>query len=120
MLSKRSLKNLANVHPLLVILAHELEKRMRIVVIQGHRGKDLQDKYFEEGTSKLKFPKSKHNALPSEAIDVCPRPIDWSHIEGFKQMGAFAKEIAAELGISIRWGGDWDKFKDYVHIELKE
>ena len=78
--------------------------------------------------SKLQFPKSKHNSLPSKAVDVVPYPINWSDIDRFKDFGKFVIKKAAELGISIRWGGDWDgdgsssdeTFLDFPHFEIKE
>ncbi len=28
------------------------------------------------------------------------------------------KEIGQKLGIPVKWGGDWDKFKDFPHFEI--
>ena len=64
------------------------------------------------------WPNGKHNKKPSLAVDVVPYPVDWSDIERFIRFGWFVKGLAIGLGIKIRWGGDWKRFKDYPHFEL--
>ena len=96
-------------------------------VLEGHRGKELQDKYFDEGKSKVKFPKGKHNANPSNAVDVVPYPVDWKDTDRMYYFAGFVKGVAAFMGIPIRWGGDWNDdtqvkdtgFKDLPHFELR-
>ncbi|HXG72575.1 MAG TPA: hypothetical protein VNJ04_18380, partial [Gemmatimonadaceae bacterium] len=48
------------------------------VVVEGHRGKEAQNKAFAKGLSKLPWPKGNHNTNPSTAADCAPFPIDWS------------------------------------------
>lgn len=80
------------------------------------------------GFSKVRFPNSRHNVNPSLAVDVAPWPIDWMDTERFIYFGGYVKGIAAQLGIPIRWGGDWDGdfelkdnlFNDYGHFEIQE
>ncbi len=94
-------------------------------VIQGHRGKDEQDEYFRTGKSRVEWPDSKHNALPSLAVDAAPYPIDWNNRERFVAFGSYVRGYARALGYRIRWGGDWDMdhelrdqtFMDLVHFE---
>ena len=96
-------------------------------VLEGHRNMYWQDKYFNEGKSKVKFPKGKHNANPSNAVDVVPYPVDWKDTDRMYYFAGFVKGIAAVMGIPIRWGGDWDddtevkdtNFKDLPHFELR-
>jgi peptidoglycan L-alanyl-D-glutamate endopeptidase CwlK len=96
-------------------------------VLEGHRNMYWQDKYFNEGKSKLKFPKGKHNADPSNAVDVVPYPIDWKDTDRMYYFAGFVKGVAAVMGIPIRWGGDWNNdtqvkdtgFKDLPHFELR-
>ena len=96
-------------------------------VLEGHRNMYWQDKYFEEGKSKVKFPKGKHNANPSNAVDVVPYPVDWEDTDRMYYFAGFVKGIAAVMGIPIRWGGDWNdntevkdtNFKDLPHFELR-
>ncbi len=116
--SAQSLARLGTCHPSLQLLACEILKEMDIAVVYGYRGEAEQNAAYAAGTSKLQFPRSKHNASPSNAVDLAPYPIDWNDIARFEQMGRIAKEKAAMLGIAIKWGGDWMAFKDYPHIEL--
>lgn len=90
-----------------------------LVVICGHRGKAEQDAAVAAGNSKTPWPTSKHNSLPSLAVDLAPSsPIKWGDIEAFKKLGEDVKKQAAALGIHIRWGGDFKTFKDYPHFEI--
>jgi len=81
---------------------------------------------FHKGLSKLEWPNSKHNSLPSRAIDVAPYPIDWKDIARFTQLIGAYKGVALMLGYRIRCGCDWDQdgdirdqtFMDYPHIEI--
>jgi len=81
----------------------------------GHRTKEKQEEAFNSKHSKVHFPKSKHNSLPSKAVDVAPYPIDWNDLERFYNFGGYVRGIAESLGIKIRWGGDWNE-----NLELKD
>jgi peptidoglycan L-alanyl-D-glutamate endopeptidase CwlK len=97
-----------------------------IKIISGFRGEIVQNRLYAEGKSKKMYPGSKHNHYPSLAVDWAPYPIDWHDTERFVFAAGRIFQIADELGIKIRWGGDWDsdghqadeKFRDYGHIEL--
>lgn len=112
-------------------------------VIEGHRNKQKQHAAFLAGKSKLDWPNGNHNSLPSKAADVSPYPMDWggSLIENgslnrkhlfallrFYHFAGFVQGAAEQLGIPLRWGGDWDSdrdltdqiFNDLVHFELLE
>jgi peptidoglycan LD-endopeptidase CwlK len=114
---KKSIERLAECHLDLQEIAHELIKEMNVTVLCGHRGEEEQTQAFINGKSKLRWPNSKHNKKPSEAIDLAPFPIDWKDIKGFIDMCSRIERIANELGIHIRLGRDFS-FKDYPHIEL--
>ena len=58
-------------------LFNEVIKYFDCTLIQGHRGEEEQNKYFDEGKSKVRYPNGRHNARPSNAVDVVPYPIDW-------------------------------------------
>lgn len=111
--SKRSLDNLAQCHPDLQKIAHELIKEMDVVVICGHRGQKAQNEAFAKGTSKLRWPNSKHNKTPSLAFDACPYPIKWEERAKFLEMRERMRAIAKRLGIKVRFIS-WD----LPHIEL--
>lgn len=112
----------------LIELFNKVVKEFDCTVIEGHRGKDAQNKAYNKGNSKLKFPHGKHNKSPSVAVDVAPYPIDWKDRDRFHYFGGYVLGIAKSLGLNIRWGGDWDqdtqtkdnKFDDLVHFEIKE
>ena len=125
---RRSKKNLKTCDEDLVFLFGEVVKYFDCSVIEGHRGKKLQNMYFKEGKSKLKFPDGNHNKKPSKAVDVVPYPIDFKDRERMTYFAGFVKGMAAALGIPIRWGGDWNSdtqvkdnnFDDLPHFELRE
>jgi|TARA_R100001530_G_C4283855_1_gene146290 peptidoglycan L-alanyl-D-glutamate endopeptidase CwlK len=124
----RSKKRLATCDDRLQDLFKEVVKHFDCSVIQGHRGKADQNKAFDEGRSKLRYPDGNHNASPSKAVDVAPYPIDWSDRDRFHYFGGFVLGIASQMGLKIRWGGDWDrdtqvkdnKFDDLPHFEIRE
>ncbi len=74
----------------------------------------------------MEYPHGKHNRKPSEAIDAAPYPIDWDDLNRFYYFAGYVKGIANEMGIKIRWGGDWDgdtilddqTFMDLPHFEI--
>ena len=107
-------------------LFQEVVKFFDCSILEGHRGEETQNKYFDEGKSQVKWPDGKHNSSPSTALDAAPYPIDWDDTDRFYYFAGFVKGVAFNIGIPIRWGGDWDddtdvketKFKDLVHFEL--
>jgi len=126
-----SKENLATVDERLVAVANLALQVLDHSVIQGHRGEEEQNRYFDKGTSKLRFPLGRHNSLPSLAIDIQPYPYPSSQTslrEALSRLAGVYQGIAAQSGINIRWGGDWDmdtqtkdnKFDDLVHFELKK
>lgn len=93
--SKRSLDNLATCHPILQELAHEAIKGFDFTVIEGHRDKAGQMQAFASKTSKLKWPRSKHNQWPSQAFDAIPYPFPgW---KGTQSQAAFEAQAEAIL-----------------------
>ena len=106
---------------------------MDFTIVQGVRSQAEQDKYYELGTSKVKWPNSKHNVRDegelAKAVDIAPfvnGKISWK-IEHCLVLAGLVLGAAAELGVDIRWGGNWDmdgevvtdqSFDDLVHFEL--
>ena len=123
--SLRSKERLATCHTDIRKVCNELIKYIDFSVICGHRGKADQNKSFTEGKSKLEWPKSAHNSVPSMAVDIVPYPCDWNDIGAFKKLhGAFtvvAQQLfdEGEIGSKFEWGGNWKKLKDYPHYEIK-
>lgn len=114
-LSLRSDQRLSTCHPDLQRLVRAAVEEIDLAVICGHRDQLDQDTAFKNGNSRLKWPLSKHNTSPSDAVDVVPYPVDWNNIQRFKDLAKVMYRKAEELGIKIEWGGDWVKFKDYPH-----
>jgi len=115
--SKRSKENLSQCDIRLQKIFNEVILITDCAVICGHRGEEEQNKAYNEGKSKLKYPQSKHNKIPSQAVDVVPFPIDWSNIERFKELASKVKQIAEDLDIKIECGCDW-KWKDFPHFQV--
>ncbi len=121
-----SAKKLASAHPDLQKVFNEVIKHWDCSILEGHRGEADQNEYFKTGKSKLKWPSSKHNSLPSKAVDAMPSPISWEDREGICYFAGFVLGIASSMGIKIRWGGDFnqnrkikdEKFVDMPHFEL--
>ncbi len=125
---KTSRKRLKTCDEDLQVLFEEVVKYFDCSVIEGHRNEARQNKAFEDGNSKVKFPNGRHNSKPSKAVDVAPYPIDWEDRERMTYFAGFVKGIAYMMGIPIRWGGDWNNntilkdnnFDDLPHFELRE
>jgi peptidoglycan L-alanyl-D-glutamate endopeptidase CwlK len=117
--SSHSKKALLTCDERLQEILHRAIKEMDFSVLEGHRGETAQNYAFDNGFSRLKFPKSKHNVMPSLAVDIAPYPIIWKDALRFVQLSQIVKRIASGLFIEIIWGGDWSKFIDLPHWELK-
>lgn len=124
--SASSQGRLSSCHPLLQQVFKQVIKTVDNTVIEGHRNKDKQNRLFDEGKSQLKYPKGKHNSLPSLAVDAAPYPIDWNDRERATLFAGYVLGVACEMGIKLRWGGDWNcnfettdnNFDDLWHFEL--
>ncbi len=126
--SKRSRKALDTCDAKLILLFEEVVKHYDCSVLCGYRDKEEQDRLYHEGRSKLFYPNSKHNTLPSRAVDVVSCPVSWSNMDQFYHFSGYVLGVAASLGIKIRSGLDWDNdrvlndqtFMDGPHFELIE
>jgi peptidoglycan L-alanyl-D-glutamate endopeptidase CwlK len=124
--SAKSLSKLKECHPLLQRLMTDVIKTVDFSVICGYRGKEEQDLAYESGHSKLRWPQSKHNSSPSLAVDIVPYPIDWENIASFHMLSDEVKDAWDRIpeserdGFELSWGGDWKKFRDYPHYELRK
>jgi hypothetical protein len=125
---QKSLDKLATAHPELQRLFNEVVKHYDCSVLCGHRTKEDQEEAFRTGMSKETWPNSKHNSLPSRAVDVVPFPVDWNDKGRFLHFVGFVLGTAKQLGIDIRCGADFngdlnfknDSLFDAPHFELKE
>lgn len=119
---RSSLAHLGTCHPLLVTLFQRVIKRADLPhdlsVICGHRGKADQDAAFAAGRSKVRWPRGKHNKLPSLAVDVVPfvggrqehrdAAVFARHAPAVKaEWAAMQTEGLIPDGVKLVWGGDW-------------
>jgi len=123
-LSERSKKNLDTCCDEIKRLVYAALEEYDVVVIEGHRDKEAQDLYYKEGKSKLKWPDSRHNKVPSLAVDLgvysyyC-NGIDWKNEKLFHELAGYMKAVARQYRIAgLRWGGDYKTFKDLPHFEI--
>lgn len=116
--SKRSMEALRTCHPLLQEVLSLAIEITDCTVLEGYRTAEQQNLAYARGTSKVLWPHGKHNKKPSLAADVVPYPIDWTNTAAFHHLAGVIKGIAHAKGIIIRWGGDWESFKDMPHYEV--
>ena len=121
---KRSRERLRGVDVKLVNVLNELIKMMDVPIIEGLRSAERQEELLAKGATKVKY--SKH--MEGKAVDLAPYPIDWENRDGFYYMGGMIRGIAKQMGVNIRFGGDWNSdgdtkdnsFDDLVHVEIKD
>lgn len=95
-------------------------------VLEGFRDAGRQKELYDAGKSRVKSGDSKHNLMPSKAVDLVPYPIDWENTKRFYYLAGIMFTVADWYGIKIRWGGDFNMdndfddgtFNDLVHFEL--
>lgn len=128
--SQTSLDRLATCHPDLQRLFMKVIENYDCTILCGYRGQQEQDSAFAAGNSKLKYPNSKHNVMPSLGVDAMPYPVNWQGTkENLCKLYHFVGYVLAtadSLGIKIRCGADFnrngkffdDGFSDIPHFEL--
>ena len=135
---KTSRERLDSCDPKIMRVFYEAGKGRNISIIHGYRSEAEQYELFKKGrefkngrwvvvderkvvTDKDGINKrSKHNYYPSRAVDAAiyhpEKPhIHWNDIEEFKKLNEYIQGVASQLGIRLRWGGEWG---DYDHWEL--
>lgn len=140
--SALSRQQLDTCHPQLQRLFTEVIKHFDCKVLEGKRTREQQALNVAKGVSKTMD--SKHvqpEGAPEDwkalAVDVAPSPLKWpdrnsptytKDLARFYRFGGQVEGIAKELGIPLRWGGDWDSdqdlfdqhFDDLPHFELRQ
>jgi peptidoglycan L-alanyl-D-glutamate endopeptidase CwlK len=117
-LSRRSLERLRGVHPDLVrVTTRAIElTEVDFGVIEGLRTVAKQKQYVAAGASQTM--NSRH--ITGHAVDLAAyigKDVRWDW-PLYHKIAAAMKAAAKELGIPIKWGGDWKSFKDGPHFEL--
>ena len=141
--SKSSKDKLITAHIDLQLIFNEVIKIIDNTIVFGYRDPQIQFELFKKGrtliegvwvvTNKREVVtncdgikiKSRHNSYPSEAVDAVPYPIDWMDIDRMILLAECVLETASKLKEEgkithhIEWGGNWTKFKDYPHYQIK-
>ena len=123
---KKSRDQLKTCHPKLQRVFNEVIKSVDCTVLKGYRNEEEQNEAYDKGNSKVRYPDGRHNANPSNAVDVLPYPIDWKDLERMTLFAGYVLGTAEQMGFKLIWGNDWDRdfqtkdtnFKDYPHFEL--
>lgn len=131
---KKSKKCFSQLHSDLQLIFETVLKDRDHTLTEGYRPEERQNEMFDKGLSKLKFPNSKHNTIPSMAVDAWPF-VDGDISFDNRQCYYFAGYVLAvadhlyktgRISHLLRWGGDWDRdnnikdqsFNDLGHFEL--
>lgn len=118
---------LATCHPDLQRLFRRVVEFWDCQVLEGKRSEAQQQINVAHGVSKTLDSKHVYPIDgPSLAADVAPYPVKWNDLPRFYAFAGFVIGTAREMGITLRWGGDWDsdrefadqKFNDLPHFEL--
>lgn len=137
-LSRLSNERLQGVHPKLVeVVRLAITKtKQDFFVLEGVRTPERQQALYAQGRTKP-GPKvtwtltSNHFKDPKtgfgHAVDLAPYPLDWNDLKKFDAISKAVFEAAKELGVTIRWGADWNQNgkprergeSDSPHFEIK-
>ena len=102
----------------------ELARLGRPIVTEGYRSVAEQNRLYAQGrtvpgpvVTYKRGGQSKHNMLPARALNVAfllaNGQVSWSS-ELFKRFAPLMKAV----GPTVRWGGDWPRWKDRPHFEV--
>ncbi len=117
-LSVRSEKNLAGVHPRLVAVVRRAAELtdLDFMVTEGLRTIERQTELVAKGASKTM--NSKH--LTGHAVDLAAMiggNVEWAW-PLYDRLAVVMQQAADELGVKITWGGSWASFRDGPHFEF--
>ena len=118
-LGATSRARLEGVHPQLVrVVERAIElTQVDFLVLEGVRTPQRQRELYAQGRTKpgpkvTWTLKSNHFVKADgfgHAVDLCPFPVDWTDLKKFDAISRAMFAAAAELGVRIRWGADWDR-----------
>ena len=127
---RRSRQVLGELDPRLQrIMVRVLDEVADISLICGFRNQADQNAAYLDGASSVVWPNSKHNKFPALAVDFQPFPLPHEEVvlwAGLAYIAGSAIRIAKEEGVTLRWGGDWnrngsvsdERFHDLFHLEI--
>lgn len=118
-LGAQSLARLKGVHPDLVRV---VERAIAIspqdfMVLEGVRTLARQKELYAQGRTKpgpkVTWTLTSNHFVKADgfghAVDLVPYPVDWNALSKFDAMSKAMFAAAAELGVPLRWGADWDR-----------
>jgi len=123
-LNERSVGNTRGVHPDLINVFFEAAKSSphEFIITEGLRTVERQKELVAKGFSKTM--NSRHikakNGL-GHAMDLAlikNGKVDWKDLAAYDELGLHIKRVAKQLGVPIKWGGDWS-WKDRPHYQLR-
>ena len=125
-LSKRSLRRLKGVEPLLIAIFVEGIKDcphdFGIPMHGGLRTSEEQNNLFKQKLSKADGYTKKSYHQTGRAIDIYGYVDDsatWDE-EILKTIARHLQEVALKrYAVTLEWGGDWKSFKDMPHFQIK-
>ncbi|MEE9569541.1 MAG: M15 family peptidase [Candidatus Binatia bacterium] len=125
--SAASIRKLDTLHPDLCRVLLAAITHIDFTIIYGYRGEEEQETAFNLGNSKVHFPDSKHNVMPSLAVDIAPWPVDWKDHKRFLFYAGYIVGLGRGMGVELVSGADWDgdgdlsdqRFNDLGHVQLK-
>lgn len=117
-LSQKSIENLCGVHPdLIAVVMRAIEiTAQNFSVLCGVRTAEEQAELYAQGRTKpgrvVTWTLKTNHAIGSDgfghAVDLVPYPVDWGTLPKFDAIASAMMLAAEELGVTIRWGADWD------------
>jgi peptidoglycan LD-endopeptidase CwlK len=125
-IEKLNAERLAKVKPVLAekcraLIAHAASEGFTLLVTQGFRSVEEQNKLYQIGRRGVRGEKKVTNARGGqsnhnygEAVDfafVVNGEISWNE-KLYQNLGRWARAVG------LKWGGDWKSFKDFPHVEL--
>jgi hypothetical protein len=82
-----------------------------VTVLCGFRGEKEQNEAVAAGASETPWPRSKHNRMPSDAVDVAVYPVQWK-APGYERkmevLHAYIAGVAHAMGIDL-FDISWDR-----------
>jgi len=118
-LGQQSRARLKGVHPDLVKVVELAIKKTAtdFLVLEGVRTPARQKELYAQGRTRpgqvVTWTLTSNHFAKADgfghAVDLAPYPVDWNDLKKFDAISKAMFAAAAELGIRIRWGADWDQ-----------
>lgn len=116
--SERSLRQLRDVHPDLISLAHYALTLTPVDfgITEGRRSPERQQALLKQGQSRTT--NSRH--LTGHAIDIIayPTPAGSWEFTYYQLIADAFMQASVATGIPVEWGGNWEGLRDGPHFQL--